>query len=209
MARDDVAVGGIGTADDDGGGRPVGQSAVGVDAAVLWRAVGQRGSRRRRADEVAGNRRRPGDVERRVRTAVECQTLDPPGGRGVRQARYAGHCRSRDLDLQDRVGSLRERQRIRRRAGLRIAVDRDGIADGRKGRSENDRLNAASGNVEDDRVGAGRVVRVREGLAQRAGAGVGDGGDGEGGAAGRGRRQHERKSDDRAHDDLLREGEAP
>jgi len=77
--------------------------------------------------------------------------------------------------FQHRVQALIETLRVHERAGLRVPVDRGCEGDRRKRRGEGDRMGAAPDDVERDRVRAGSVVRVGDGLPQRAGAGVGGG----------------------------------
>jgi hypothetical protein len=84
----------------------------------------------------------------------------------------ARRVRAVDLDQVDRVVGLGRPVRVRARARLRVAVDRDGLREGRIIGGGLDRVDAGARDVEGDRVGAGGRVRVEDDLAQRPCAAV-------------------------------------
>ena len=69
-------------------------------------------------------------------------------------------CRPVDGDSENGVQPLADGQRVHERAGLRVPVDDRHAGDRRKRRGEGDRVHAAAGDVEGDRVDAGGVVGV-------------------------------------------------
>ena len=75
-----------------------------------------------------------------------------------------------NFNTQHSVGALRRAVGIGRTARLRIAINRDGIGDGRQRRDRRNGANARAGNIERDGLRAQRAVGAIDGFAQRTGA---------------------------------------
>ncbi len=75
--------------------------------------------------------------------------------------------------MDEKHGIIAVRQRVRTGAGLGIAIDCHRIADRRQVPLKEDRLDAASGNVEKNRVVSRMVVGGENRLTQRGVIGVG------------------------------------
>ena len=173
---DEVPVGGIGAAD-----RVVGRFEG--DAVV----VGQRcGPGDVRPDEVSGDHVASGsaDVDGDREIAVEPVHDEAPDHAAapdqVEARRGGGEVGPVDLDHEHGVVAVGER--VRRSAGLGVAVDRDGPQDERELRGERDGVRARTGYVELDGVGERRIARVDDRVSQGA---LGDGAGSDAGVGGR------------------------
>ncbi len=130
--------------------------------------------------KLPGDREVPFVVDRAVAATVDHETPDVRVGCFELPARRERNGRPVDLHVEHGVGPLRQRQRVGGGAWLRVSVDCDRAERLRKPRRQRDRVDARTRDVEVDRVGPGRGLRVEDRLAKRPGTGVDGRRDGEG-----------------------------
>ena len=169
------------------------------------------------ADHVAGDHVTPEglQVDRTLRRGPAAVDREPPHDDRSAADEEAGTVEARkifpiDLDQHDRVPGLAERIRVGGGARLRVPVDRQALRDRRQRRQGDDRVDAASRDVERDRVGAGVGIGVEDRLPQRPRAAVGGRCHREGRGGGREGREAQKGGDDdgsaNAHEFLPRRG---